>query len=89
MRSYLISQHPEVEAKLVAELREHSFLATADQPKPARLQYSDLSQLTYLSWVCKVGCRLCHLGMVPVCYQPWHLGLALVQPSMCMAGHTE
>ena len=58
MRRYLISQHPEVEKKLVEELDKNGFLATAGQPKPVRMQYSDLSKLTYLSWVCKVCCLL-------------------------------
>lgn len=52
---YLLSQHPEVEAKLVQELDEAGFLATPSRPKPPTLQYSDLNQLTYLSWVCKVS----------------------------------
>ena len=51
---YLISQHPEVEAKLTAELDKHGFLATLDNPTPAKMTYSDLNNLTYLSWVCKV-----------------------------------
>ena len=50
---YLISQHPEVEAKLVAELEQAGLLATPQQPEPRALQYADLSKLTYLNMVIK------------------------------------
>ena len=58
----MISQHPEVEAKLTAELDKHGFLATIDQPTPAQMTYSDLSNLPYLSWVCKVCACQCMPG---------------------------
>ncbi len=52
---YLISQHPEVEARLTAELDQAGLLVTAARPHPRTMQYSDLSSLTYLTCVCKVG----------------------------------
>ena len=58
---YLISQHPEVEAKLTAELDQAGLLVTADRPHPRPMQYSDLTSLTYLTWVCKVGQHLFRL----------------------------
>lgn len=55
LHRYLISQHPEVEAKLVAELDQAGLLVTPQRPHPRPMAYSDLAALTYLSWVCKVG----------------------------------
>lgn len=37
------------------ELGRHGLLATADAPQPRSLQYEDLSKLTYLNLVIKVG----------------------------------
>lgn len=56
---YLLSQNPEVEAKLVEELDAAGFLATPERPNPATMQYADLGKLTYLSWVCKVSMSNC------------------------------
>jgi len=56
--TYLISQHPEVEAKLVKELEDNGLLATAENPNPRPIDYSDLANLTYLSWVCKEAMRV-------------------------------
>ena len=55
MRRYLIWQHPEVEARLAAELDNAGLLVTPQRPAPRAMEYADLSRLTYLSWVCKVG----------------------------------
>ena len=52
---YLISQHPEVDAKLAAELDEAGLLVTPQRPAPRAMEYADLARLTYLGWVCKVG----------------------------------
>ena len=58
LRRYLISQHPEVEAKLVAELDQAGLLVTKERPHPRDMVYGDLSSLNYLNWVCKVlDCR--------------------------------
>lgn len=55
--TYLLSQHPDVERKLCAELAAHGLLATPDNPTPRPLTYADLNALTYLSWVCKEAMR--------------------------------
>ncbi len=49
-----ISQHPEVEARIVDELRGLGLLATPQQPQPRALEHADLSKLTYLSCAVKV-----------------------------------
>jgi Cytochrome P450 len=51
---YLLSQHPEVEAKVAAELAKHGLLATPDNPSPPPVQWSDLGKLTYMNAVIKV-----------------------------------
>lgn len=53
-RRYLISQHPEVEAKLAAELDEAGLLVTPERPQPRALTHADLARLTYLNCVLKV-----------------------------------
>lgn len=50
-----ISQHPEVEAKIVADLASLGLLATPDQPSPRQLAFEDLGKLTYLNMVIKVS----------------------------------
>ena len=50
---YLISQHPGVEARIVAELEEVGLLASAEQPQPRDFQRADLAKLTYFGYVCK------------------------------------
>ena len=52
---YLLSQHPEVEAKLVAELEHHGLLASPVCPKPHALVYADLKELVYLQAIIKVA----------------------------------
>ncbi len=49
-----MSQHPEVEAKIVEELQSLDLLATAEQPTPRPIQWDDIPRLTYLSAVIKV-----------------------------------
>ncbi len=56
--TYLISQHPEVEAKVVAELKGAGLLATSENPKPRAIEYADLAKLPYLGWVCKEAMRV-------------------------------
>ena len=46
---YLISQHPEAEAKIVEELDEAGLLVTAARPHPRTLVFEDLASLQYLS----------------------------------------
>ncbi|CAL5223031.1 g5486 [Coccomyxa viridis] len=55
---YLISQHPEVDAKLAAELDEAGLLVTPQRPAPRAMDYADLARLTYLGWVCKEAMRV-------------------------------
>ncbi len=57
---FAISQHPEVEAKIVAELQSHGLAATEENPNPRQLTYPDLSKLTYLQAVIKVSCLTEH-----------------------------
>lgn len=49
-----MSQHPEVEAKIAAELDGLGLLATAERSRARPMVYEDLAQLRYLSWVIKV-----------------------------------
>ena len=51
---YMVSQHPEVEARIVEELRSLNLLASPQQRRVRELQHSDLSRLTYLSCAIKV-----------------------------------
>jgi cytochrome P450 len=52
---YLLSQHPEVEAKVAAELAQNGLLATPANPNPRPVQWDDLARLTYLNAVITVG----------------------------------
>ena len=56
---FAISQHPEVEERVVAELAQHGLLATEDDPNPRTLAYPDLGKLTYLQAVIKVRPSTC------------------------------
>ena len=53
---YKVAQHPEVEAKITAELDSLGLLVTPQNPKPRPLEYADLTKLTYLGAVIKVSC---------------------------------
>lgn len=53
-RRYLLSQNPEAEERIVAELRELGLLATPEQPHPRALEYTDLAKLTSLNNALKV-----------------------------------
>lgn len=55
---YLISQHPEVEAKIVEELDSLELLITPERPRPREMVYADLSKMVYLNAVIKVGCAM-------------------------------
>ena len=56
--TYLLSQHPEVEAKVVAELDGAGLLATPSNRTPRAVEYADLAKLPYLGWVCKEAMRV-------------------------------
>ena len=58
-----MSQHPAVETRLAAELDAAGLLVTRACPQPRALAYADLSRLTYLQCVLKVGHPSLH---------PWH-----------------
>ena len=51
---YMLTQNPEVEAKVVAELDRLELLVTKDRPQPRQMTYTDLSKLEYLQAVVKV-----------------------------------
>eukprot|EP00884_Botryococcus_braunii_P008587 jgi/Botrbrau1/1772/Bobra.0217s0027.1 len=55
---YHISQHPEVEKKLVAELDAAGLLVSPSRPSPRRMVYQDMSHLPYLGWVIKESMRI-------------------------------
>ena len=63
MCRYFISQHPEAERKVEAELDSLGFLVTSTRKTPKRMEYNDLSKLPYLSGAVKAGTpsRLCIL----------------------------
>lgn len=54
MYRYLISQHPEVEAKILGELALMELAITPERPLPRPLIYPDLPKLTYLQAVIQV-----------------------------------
>ena len=62
---YFISQHPEVEAKIVRELHALGVCATADGKEPRKLTPADMQKLTYLPCVIKVSKTPAVLGTCP------------------------
>ena len=56
---YAVSQRPQVEAKIVEELRSLDLLATPEQPSPRPIQWENIPRLTYLNAVIKVRLPLC------------------------------
>lgn len=56
---YLVSKHPEVEAKLCEELRGRSLLATEENPSPRQVTFEDIGHLPYLTAVVKVRAARC------------------------------
>lgn len=73
VRRYLISQHPEAEAKIVAELDAAGLLVTAERPHPRSFAFEDLSALPYLS--------ACIKARVPV------VGFFLHYPTVSLCNH--
>ena len=51
---YMVSQHPEVEAKILAELEGLELSITPQRPRPRKMTYADVNQLTYLQATIKV-----------------------------------
>lgn len=56
---YMVSQHPEVEEKLMAELDSLQLRITPQRRHPRKMTYADLNRLTYLQAVIKVATMLC------------------------------
>lgn len=54
MHRLMISQHPQVEQKVLEELRGLQLLATAEQPQPRSMTYDDIAQLPYTTHAIKV-----------------------------------
>lgn len=52
---YYLSQHPDVEAKVIAELDACELLVTPARPQPRTPEYDDLPRLNYLKCVIKVA----------------------------------
>ncbi|GAB4815787.1 hypothetical protein N2152v2_002833 [Parachlorella kessleri] len=55
---YLLSRHPEAEARVCQELEEHGLLATPSNPTPRLVEYENLSHLVFLSACVKESMRL-------------------------------
>jgi hypothetical protein len=51
---FFIATHPEVEAKVCAELNAHGLLASSKTPAPRAVAFEDLAELTYLGACIKV-----------------------------------
>ena len=51
---FAVSQHPEVEANIVKELRKLDLLASRETPVPRPIQWDDIPQLEYLTATIKV-----------------------------------
>ena len=52
----MVSQHPEVEAKILAELEDLELSITPARPNPRKMACADLNRLTYLQATIKVPC---------------------------------
>ncbi len=50
----MISQHPQVEARVLEELDALGLLVTPARPKPRQMEWNDLVKLPYLSCAIKV-----------------------------------
>ena len=53
----MVSQHPEVEARVIAELESLDLAITPQRPSPRKMTYADLNRLTYLQATIKVCSR--------------------------------
>lgn len=60
----MITQHPEVERKVLAELDGLGLLVTIERPKPRPLEYDDLTKLTYTNNCIKVRSAHYHCWVV-------------------------
>jgi fatty acid synthase len=55
---YELAAHPDIQARVQAELDSFGLLKTAQRPKPRDLEYADLAKLTFLNNVLKEATRL-------------------------------
>ncbi|GAB4815786.1 hypothetical protein N2152v2_002832 [Parachlorella kessleri] len=55
---YLLSRHPEAEARVCQELEEYGLLASPANPTPRLVEYEDLSKLVFLSACVKESMRM-------------------------------
>ncbi|KAK9807492.1 hypothetical protein WJX72_000759 [[Myrmecia] bisecta] len=55
---FMISQHPEVEAKVLAELDSLGLLVTTARPSPRAMEYDDIAKLTYTTAATKESMRM-------------------------------
>ena len=62
----MITQHPEVERKVLAELDTHGLLVTPDRPNPRPLEWDDLGKLTYTNNCIKVKDNPTHAILIDV-----------------------
>jgi hypothetical protein len=65
MCSFLLSQNPDVEAKVLAELDSLELLVTPERPNPRKLEWADLNKLVYLQAVIKVHNPISSPGVKP------------------------
>ncbi|CAK0783590.1 hypothetical protein CVIRNUC_006789 [Coccomyxa viridis] len=55
---FMISVHPEVEARVLAELRALQLMPSAKRPQPRAMEYDDMARLTYTSNAIKEAMRM-------------------------------
>jgi cytochrome P450 len=68
---YLLSQHPDVEAKILAELDAAELLVTPERPDPRPIEWGDLARLVYLQAFIKEVLRLyppVGIGQMRICH---------------------
>jgi hypothetical protein len=57
---FMITQHPEVEKNVLAELDSLGLLVTPERPNPRPLEYDDLTKLTYTNNCIKARKPCCY-----------------------------